>query len=401
VSGQGKIVIASLSKAYFGKVTSVDDLVAGLDRDRFEAIFIFLSGRGDEATWMEKAGHKVFYLCPDREIRLFRPSLVCRLTKILRSNGVDVLHCHSHKACSYGVLAGTFAKTPSVLVQVHGLHRARNMRRRLANFFMFRGATRIVAVSQAVKQDILATNWRVPAEKLSVLEDSVDYDRFAHCDISRAQARQMLGVPPEGTVFGTVGRLTPTKGLPYLIDAFCIVRDQIPGAHLVLLGDGSERAQIERRARESGHGDAIHFLGRRDHIEQLLRGIDVFVLSSVAEGVGRALLEAMAAGVPAVATRVGGIPEVIDSPEVGLLAPARDPQALAQMMIRMGSMSESQRMAIERAAQERIRRFYSHDVVRDRLRRVYEEEYESHRSHAPDKVTKNAERSRASSWTDR
>jgi glycosyltransferase involved in cell wall biosynthesis len=400
MSGQGKIVIASLSKAYFGKVTSVDDLVADLDRDRFEVIFVFLSGRDDEPTWMEKAGHKVFYLCPNREIRLFRPSLVVRLMRILRSNNVDVLHCHSHKACSYGVLAGTLAKTPSVLVQVHGLHRARNVRRQLVNFFMFRGATRVVAVSQAVKQDILATNWRVPAERLSVLEDSVDYDRFAHCAVLKTEARKMLGVPSDGIIFGTVGRLTPTKGLPYLIEAFCMVREQIPCAHLVLLGDGSERAQIERQARESPHRDAIHFLGRRDHIEQFLRGMDVFVLSSVAEGVGRALLEAMAAGVPAVATQVGGIPEVIHSPEVGLLAPPRDPQTLAQMMIRMGRMSESQRAAIGRAAQERIRQFYSHDVIREKLRRIYEEEYENHRSRARDSAKKDVQRRQASSWTD-
>lgn len=393
-------MIASLSKAYFGKVTSVDDLVAGLDRDRFEAIFIFLSGRDDEATWMEKAGHRVFYLCPNREIRLFRPSLVFRLMRILRSNHVDVLHCHSHKACSYGVLAGTLAKTPAVLVQVHGLHRARNVRRQLANLVVFRGATRVIAVAEAVKQDILRTNWRVPAGKLSVLEDSVDYDRFAHCAVSRAQARQMLGVPSDGIVFGTVGRLTPTKGLPYLIEAFCMVREQIPSAHLVLLGDGSERARIERQAKESPHRDAIHFLGRRDHIEQLLRGIDVFVLSSIAEGVGRALLEAMAAGVPAVATQVGGIPEVINSPDVGLLAPPRNHRALAHTMIRMGSMSESQRTAIGRAAQERIRRFYSHDVIREKLRRIYEEECENHRSQARDNGKKDIQRGQASSWTD-
>ncbi len=385
MSGQDKIVVASFSKAYFGKITGVGDLVAGLDRDRFKAIFIFLSGHNDEATWMEKAGHEVFYLCPDRKIRLYRLSLALKLKKILRSNNVDVLHCQGHKASSYGVLAGRLAGTPAILTQVHGLHRARNVRRRLTNLLMFRAATRIIAVAQAVKRDIVATNWRVPTEKLYVLEDSVDYDRFAQCTVSRVQARQILNVPSDGIIFGTVGRLTPTKGLPYLIDAFCIVREQIPTARLVLLGDGSDRMQLERQAGETRHGDAIHFLGRKDHVEQLLRGMDVFVLASVAEGVGRALLEAMAAGVPPVASQVGGIPEVVNSPDVGLLAPPRDPRALAEMMIRMGGMSEAQRAAIGRTAQERIRQFYSHDVIREKLRRLYEDEYENHRSHRRDK----------------
>jgi glycosyltransferase involved in cell wall biosynthesis len=334
---------------------------------------------------MEKAGHEVVYLCPDREIRQFRLSLAVKLKRILRSNNVDVLHCHGHKASSYGVLAGRLAGTPAILAQVHGLNRARNLRRRLVNLLMFRGATRILAVAEAVKRDIVATNWRVPTEKLYVLEDSVDYDRFAQCTVSRVQARQMLNVPSDGIIFGTVGRLTPTKGLPYLIDAFCMVREQIPTARLVILGDGSDRTQLERQAGETRHGDAIHFLGRRDHVEQLLRGMDVFVLASVAEGVGRALLEAMAAGVPPVATQVGGIPEVVNSPDVGLLAPPRDPRALAEMMIRMGGMSESQRAAIGRTGQERIRQFYSHDVIREKLRRLYEDEYENHRSHRRDK----------------
>ena len=211
----------------------------------------------------------------------------------------------------------------------------------------------------------------------------------------------MLGVPSDGIVFGTVGRLAPTKGLSYLIEAFDMVREQVPDAHLVLLGDGSERAKIERQARESLHGEAIHLLGHREHVEQLLRGMDVFVMSSVAEGVGRALLEAMAVGLPAVATQVGGIPEVVHSPDVGWLVPPRDPRALAQRMIRAARMPEPQRAAIGRAAQERIRRFYSHDVVREKLRRIYEDECENRRSQARDKTTKDMERRRASSWTNR
>jgi glycosyltransferase involved in cell wall biosynthesis len=258
---------------------------------------------------------------------------------------------------------------------MHGLHRARNMRRKLTNMLVFRRASRIVAIAEAVKQDILASNWLVPEQKLSVLEDSVDYDRFAHSTVSGEHARGLLDVPGDAFVFGTVGRLAPTKGLSFLIEAFCRVREEIPCAHLVLLGDGHARTHLEEQAAATPHVKAIHFLGHREHIEQYLRGMDVFVMSSVAEGVGRALLEAMAAGVPVVATSVGGLPEVVNSPDVGLLVPPRDPAALSSAMIRVGRMSPSQRAALAARAQERIRRFYSHQVVREKLQRVYEEEY--------------------------
>ncbi len=380
MSGQGKIRIASLAKAYGGKITSIDDLVVSLDRDRFEVVFIFLRNPGEAPTWMEQAGYKVFHLSRRGDIRIFRFSSLFKLARILRSNNVDVLHCHNHKANLYGVLAGALARTPVIIAQLHGLGRARNVYRKLANLIVFRRANRILSIAQAVQQDILATNWRVPAEKLSILEDSVDYERFAHCQVSREQSRQLLGVPSDAVVFATVGRLTPTKGLPYLMEAFCKVREQLPRAHLVLLGDGHARGELERQAAATPHGKAIHFLGHRDHIEQFFKGMDVFVMASLAEGVGRALLEAMAAGVPVVSTRVGGIPEVINEPSVGFLVPPRDVKALAQAMIHVACMSDQQRAAIATAGQERILRFYSHDVIREKLRQLYEDEYENCRA---------------------
>jgi glycosyltransferase involved in cell wall biosynthesis len=327
---------------------------------------------------MEQAGHKVFRLSDNSDIRFFRPSSLAKLVHVLKSNKVDVLHCHNHKASVYGAFAGTLARTPVVLAQMHGLRRARNIRRKLANLFVFRRASRIIAVAEAVKQDILARNWLVPASKLCILENSVDYDRFADCGTSTQQAKALLGLPADALVFGTVGRLVPTKGLPYLIDAFCTVREQISHAHLVLVGEGYARPEIEQRAAATAHADAIHLLGQRSRIEQLFKGMDVFVLSSVAEGMPRVLLEAMAARLPVVSTRVGGIPDVLNEPSVGFLVPPQDAPSLARTMIQVASMPHQQRAAIGAKAQERVRRCYSHDVIRAKLQQIYEEEYRRH-----------------------
>lgn len=370
-----KITVALLWKTCSGKVTSIDDLAAALDPERFEVLFIYLTGNEAQVRWVSETGRNVFWLSDDGDIEVFHPRMLFKLIRILRDHDVDVLHCHNHKACFYGALAGTLARTPVVLAQFHGLQRARNNRRRLANLIVFRKASKIIAVANAVKEDIVHSNWWVPREKLLILENSVDYERFAIANTSREEAKRLLGVPPEALVFGTIGRLVPTKGLPYLIDAFLAVRDRLPTAHLVLLGDGYSRGELEKQVAVSPHADAVHFLGRCDGVERLLQGMDIFVLSSIAEGMPRVLLEAMAAGVPCLATNVGGIPDVVEENRTGFLIPPHDCGALAEAMVKMAGMRSDDRRRIAAAAKAKVRIQYSHDVVRQKLGRIYESEF--------------------------
>ena len=121
--------------------------------------------------------------------------------------------------------------------------------------------------------------------------------------------------------------------------------------------------------------DSIHFLGHKDNIEQLYGAMDVFVLSSVAEGMPRAILEAMAAGVPCIATQVGGIPEILPNRDVGRLVPARDSNALATAMIDIANVPAGQLGQLAGNASDRVRRLYSHEVVREKLVDLYESEF--------------------------
>jgi glycosyltransferase involved in cell wall biosynthesis len=212
------------------------------------------------------------------------------------------------------------------------------------------------------------------AEKVAVLENSVDYLRFAEASADKAEAKRMLGISPDAFVFGAVGRLAPTKGLRYLIEAFAKVKETVQWAHLVLLGDGPCRDELKQQASKTSCCDSIHFLGHKDNIEQLYGAMDVFVLSSVAEGMPRAILEAMAAGVPCIATEVGGIPEIIDGSDVGLLVPPRDEDALAEAMITLASKPEQKRNALVERAKERVRAKFNHDVVKEKLADIYEME---------------------------
>lgn len=372
-----KINLALLWPEYEGKVTSVNDLVLGLDKSRFNAIFIYLSGYGVDRNLIEEAGYKVFYLSDIKLINAFRFSILFKLARILKDNEIDVLHCHVHKPTVYGVMAAKLAGTPVVLSHVHGLGRSRNFRRKLMNYLLSRKCSRIISVANGVKEDVLRNNWRMPADKVVVLENSVDYERFAEVSIDKTEARRMLGVSPDAFVFGTVGRLAPTKGLSFLIEAFSRAKEKIASAQLVLLGTGQSQAELEQQASKTSCSDSIHFLGHRDNIEQLYRAMDVFVLSSVAEGMPRAILEAMAAGVPCIATEVGGVPEILPNRDVGRLVPAKDPIALAQAMIDFAQSPAEQIEELAKEASDRVRRYYSHKVVGEKLGNLYENEIQT------------------------
>ncbi|UCF16529.1 MAG: glycosyltransferase, partial [Phycisphaerales bacterium] len=160
----------------------------------------------------------------------------------------------------------------------------------------------------------------------------------------------------------------------FLIEAFSIVKEKIPSAELVLLGNGPCREELEEQASKSPFCDSIRFLGHRDNIEQLYQAMDVFVLSSVAEGMPRAILEAMAAGIPCIATQVGGIPEILTSRDVGRMVPSRDASALAASMVDLANMPAGELKQIASNARDRVRQLYSHEVVREKLANLYESE---------------------------
>jgi glycosyltransferase involved in cell wall biosynthesis len=381
--GKEKINLALLWHKYNVAGTSLNDLILRLDKDRFNIILIYLTGYGVEKNLMEEEGYKVFYLSNIEMVKEFRFSILLRLIKILKENNIDILHCHRHKPSFYGALAGMFAKTPVVLSHVHGLSRTRNRGRRVVNFFLFKRFNRIIGCAKSVQDDVLRDNPFLSAEKVSVLENSVDCQRFTEVSISKADAKQMLGLPSDVFVFGTVGRLAPTKGLSYLIEAFSKVKEKMPSAHLVLFGDGACRAELEQQVLSLSCHDSIHFLGYRDNIEQLIKGMDVFILSSIAEGMPRAILEAMAAGIPCIATEAGGIPEIINSRDVGLLVPPTDENALAEAMITLVNTPKQKLKDLIEKARERVLTIFNHDVVKKKLENTYEMEmnyyYESDR----------------------
>ena len=164
---ENKINLALLWSRYSGNVTSVNDLVLGLDKKCFNVIFIYLSGYGVDKNSIEEAGYKVFYLSNKEHIKIFSFTILYKLVRILKKYNVNILHCHAHKPTFFGAIAAIFARTPVVMSHVHGLNRSRNFKRKFANFLLFRKVDRIIPVANSVKEDVLKTNWLLSSEKVS------------------------------------------------------------------------------------------------------------------------------------------------------------------------------------------------------------------------------------------
>ena len=252
-----------------------------------------------------------------------------RLVRLLRRLQPDVVHSRNW-ATFDAVLAARVARVPVV---VHGEHgrditdplganpRRKRLRRALAPL-----VDRFVTVSRDLAT-WLTDQIRVPAHKVVTIHNGVDLTRFgARC---RQEARARLGIPPDGLVVGTVGRLDPVKDQAGLVEAFAGLRAKRSDAILIIAGDGPCREPLADLIMRRGLQDRVRLLGERRDIPEVLSAMDVFVLPSIAEGMSNTVLEAMATGLPVVATRVGGNPEIVEDGVTGRLTLPLDPVALA------------------------------------------------------------------------
>jgi sugar transferase (PEP-CTERM/EpsH1 system associated) len=264
--------------------------------------------------------------------RGFRPDHIAELATLLRRVRPDVLHTHQIGALFYAGPAARRAGIPVVVHTEHGKQYASNWRRRLVGRLAGRYARRYFCVSADVAREV--RDYRIVAPgKVAVVPNGIDVDRFARAE--PADPGDGLGIQPGARVIGTVGRLTEIKRQDLLIRAFARVAARHPAARLLLVGDGPLRNALETLTTTLGVGDRVTFAGYRDRPERFLRLMDVFALTSRSEGMPLAILEAWASGLPVVASRVGGVPEVVADGRTGLLFPPGDEAALATHLERL------------------------------------------------------------------
>jgi len=368
-----KYRILHFRKEFEGNLPIFINIVKGIDNHRFDHIICYLGNNCGLSDTLADSAYEVLYLgFQKKSLRFFNPRVICRLVKILKEKNIDIIHCQKHKPTMYGTLAVLIFGGISVITHVHGLSRTRSAKRRFFNWIILRFVKRVIAVSDSVRNDIIKSNWNIDPAKVVTVKNCIDLGTIDSITTGRRDARLKLGIPEDEIVFGTVGRLVTTKGQTYLIEAFEAVMKKIPNSRLVIIGNGSLSKKLQTQVKKSGISSRVLFTGYRKDVLELLRGFDVFVLPSLAEGLSIALLEAMASRLPVIASNVGGIPEVFGNSHCGRLVPPNDSTALSAAMVEIGLLDNNHKKRLGEEGRKKIEKEFTADVMIRKIQDIYE-----------------------------
>jgi glycosyltransferase involved in cell wall biosynthesis len=317
-----------------------------------------------------------------REISPVRDLLATlRLARVIRRERPQILHTHTAKAGTVGRLAALLAgrhRPPVVVHTFHG-HVLRGyfgpVRSRVflaLERWLAATSTALIAVGPQVRDDLVALGV-APAERFTVIRLGIELEeRVRPSEDGRAETRRYLGVPTDRFVVGWVGRMTAVKRTEDVLEAFKRLRDNGVDACLCMVGDGPERPQLERRASELGVIRDTLFLGYQEDVSQYYAAFDALVLPSANEGTPVSVIEALAAETPVVATRVGGVPDVVRDGEEGFLVDTGDTGGLAERLTRLAG-DPGLRGRLGRSGRERVLSRYAVARLLDDVDRLYRE----------------------------
>lgn len=340
--------VCSARDAVYGAAKSLVTLSKAQRAAGSRVEFLTFAGRNFGAQ-MEDLGFKTHRVKVRGKID---PVAIKQMLDVIKQGHFDVVHTHLSTSSVNGCLAARAAKVPCVAT-VHGM----------SGRLSFAPANHLIGVSNGVKKHLIGQG--VPDEKISVVYNGIEI----RSKEDRAQARRRLEIPNHVPVLGTVSRITAMKGIEDAIHAVSQLRGKFPDLQYVIVGDGDFRANCETLAAKLGIRQAIHFVGYQEDVDSYLAAMDLFVFPSHKEAMGIALVEAMAAGLPAVATEIGGIPEVV-TPQTGILVPSRKPEAFAEAVTQL--LTDPSLMAqMGTAAEERAKQVFSISAMESATDAVY------------------------------
>jgi len=344
-------------------------LLAHMDRDRFTLTVACLYG-GDSPL----AGDIRALNIPVVDLGMtakWRWDALLRFHYLLRRERPTILHTWMFHANVVGRVLGRIAGVPIIITSRRNVNIGGKPREYINRVTAELG-DRAIAVCELARQvEIEQTG--ISPEKVVTIHNGVDVEQFSEPVLqTTAQVRKTFGIPTDVPLVGSVGRFRPQKGFSDLLTAMVKVRQSLPTTRLLLVGDGELRGELEARARLLGLDDVVTFAGMRSDVPQVLTALDVLVLPSLWEGLPNAILEAMAAGRPVVATAVGGTPEVVVDGMTGLLVPPRDPPALAEAITHLLDAPDL-RYRMGQAGQERVLQHFSIERMVERTQNLYDQ----------------------------
>jgi len=334
-------------------------LLSTLKRDEKLKLIAVVLNEGNLASLLRAQGIKVYVV---DEKKTISPLILLKLVSILRSEQPDIIHTHRYKENIIGGLASLFSRTKCRVRTVHGLTEKISGSRgvksgiisildRLITRLFFQ---RIITVSYDIKRHLQK---KFPARMIEVIHNGIDLGGL-NGSKNPVETKRLLGIEEGNPLIGAVGRLVPIKGFEHFIRASKIILRSRKDVRFILVGDGPLRKRLQKLVGDIGISQKFYLLGFREDILNIINAMDIFVITSIHEGIPMSLLEAMALRKPVVATSVGGIPEVIKPGVNGLLIPVNDEKELADKCLNLLddiSLAEN----ISEQAQEFIRESFT------------------------------------------
>jgi glycosyltransferase involved in cell wall biosynthesis len=359
-----------------GPAIHVVSLTEGLDPDRYQSLLVAGSENEAEGSMLDFAlSHGVQPTVIPEIVTDFRlaprdAKALWKLYSLMRKERPHIVHTHTAKAGFLGRVAARLAGVPIVVHTFHGhvLHGyygpVKNELLRRVERSLAWVTDRLVTVSEQVKNELVGYGI-AKAEKITVVPLGFDLEPFLNSHTQRGEFRREIGLGADIKLVGIVGRLFHIKNHALFLEAASRIYAQEPGARFVIVGDGVLRPVLERQARDLGIADQVLFTGWRHDLSRIYADLHVLVVSSDNEGTPVSAIEAMASGCPVVATRVGGLPDLIDDHRTGRLVPPRNAEALASAIVDLLRSPETMRELGQNARESVRQRFTVKRLIGD------------------------------------
>lgn len=374
-------VIARLNVG--GPAIHVILLSAGLNNERWQTRLVSGVEAPGEGNMLglaaEKGVEPLIYSRLGRELNPLRDIvMIAQLYRLFRQERPDVVHTHTAKAGTVGRIAAWLAGVPVVVHTFHGhvLHSYFSPRKerffRWVEQTLARITTQILAVSESCRQDLIHYRISTP-EHIRMVPLGLELERFRNQDEQvRRSLREEWNLPPDAFAVGIIARMVPIKRHEDLLHALPAVLAKHPNTYFLIIGDGERRNELEALARERQVEHRVIFTGFRDDQPQVLQALDLVTLTSANEGLPVAIIEALSAGKPVVATRVGGVPELVEDGVSGYLAEPKDPESIAAALLKALDDPEKTRQMGQAAQEKTLQRYSIKRLVGD-LETLYDE----------------------------
>jgi len=311
-----------------------------------------------------------------RDIKFSRDlSAFLKLYKIIKQEKPQIVHTHTSKAGILGRWAAKLARVPIIIHTTHG-----NVFSGYFGCFMTKLFVIAERISARITDKIITLTPKGIKQQLEhkignkkkyiSIHSGIEIEKFKDASINREVFRKKLGIAEKDIVIGVVARLVPVKGHRYLLETMKLMESE--SLKLFIIGDGPLRGELEYQAIESGIEKNVVFLGQREDVPKLLNVLDIFVMPSLNEGMGRAIAGAMASEKPVIASNVGGIPDVVDNKITGILVPSKSPEALSNAIAYLIKNPEIAAQMGQEGRKKAVKNFGINSMIKQ-IENLYEE----------------------------